>query len=568
MRWTLAVLAIACSRTIEPEPTDPGDTNVEPPVDTGFPPGDLGNIHVRHDVNRDETTVYALFVESAPNFVTLARCVITESGCLPSLPADEDDPLLFDPRDSLEPETLRTRFVGDAISVGDYALEYRENPETKLGYYVTSVDEEDPQEGAAGVSWGGQWPEYLGADDIYLPSPMDTITPREDGKLTFTNNMLVPIEWVPTGEGEITLTISRDFGDAVVYSLNDDGYFELDSDDLGQRLGLTDEVTDLTATLSRWSRNTLVKFGHVVELIGSSDASFDLQFVQVGTRQRMFPADECAEAQGALALGAGQYFGFLGEPRVDSDYDAPTECLDPAETTFYDGSFGPDAMFRVVVPPRHQYTFDYNLLTESASIYLVENCNAIDATCRDGSDLDDAPNAHEFVSYFNQDDDPQTLYVVLDSTDFDGESFFTLDVQDQFLDEPDMFDTCSQAQASTARLGAGTYWGTFTGYAGHLNPGTGGCTGTSLPGADALTPVELQPGQTLTASVEMPESDPALYVLFNCSDLFSCPSGSDASLGGRETVSYTHNGNFPITVYLVVDSKSGITPYFLTLDIR
>jgi hypothetical protein len=569
MRWFVLALMIGCAPgSGDPtEPTAPTEPT-SPPVDTGFPPGDLANLHVRHDVNQGTTVVYGLFVESAPNFVNLARCVIEEGGCLPLLPQDEDTPLLVDPDDELDTDTLRTRYVGDVLGLGPYTLDYRENPDTQVGFYAADQTEVGPLDGYIGASWAGQWPEYVGTEDLYVSAPIDLITPPEGGKLTFTNGQGAILEWVPTGDGELTLSLSKGFGDAVVYHVDDDGYFELDTDALTGLLGITDEVTELTGVLTRWNRSTVLRFGHVVEYVASSEVSFGATLVQIGTRERVLAADECPQAQGALALEPGEYWGFLGAPRLDGQYDAPNTCLDPDNSSVYDDALGPDGLFRLVIAPRHQVTVDYTLFTESGSVYLVDNCNNVAGTCVDGSDLSEDPNEHEFVSFFNQDDDDRTLYLVVDATESNAESYFTLDVNDQLLDEPAMYDTCAQAEDAPATVTTGTWWGTFVAYTGGTNPGVGGCTGTSLGGADAMTPIVLGPGQTLTASVDMADGDPGLYLLYDCADTFSCPIGADQNLGPREGLSYTHSGAYPLTVYLVVDSKSGIKPYFLTIDIR
>jgi hypothetical protein len=558
------LLAIGCNQTTVPDPdttTVPDDTV----VNTGFPPGDLANIHIRHNVNNETTSVFAVFAESAPNFLNLAKCGIEESTCIPAMPGDEDSPFVFDPDDSLDQETIRTRFVGDVVGIGPYAMPYAESGETKFGFYTLDATELGFVEGPMGASWAGQWPVYASTDDLVVSAPIQIISPREGGKINMTNAQLVPFEWVPTGQGEVTLTLIPEVGDAIIYRLDDDGYYELNTDDLTLELGLTDAITEFTGFLSRWDRSTVIRFGHVIEYVASSDVEFNVSLVNIGTRLRLNPADECAEAQGSVGITEGSYWGYMGLPRLDGDMDTDGACLDPAFTTPYDDSAGPDGVYRVEIEPRHAFSFDYNLISASASVYLVEDCNDVVGSCVDGSDLEADPDIHEFVSYFNDDDETQTLYLVLDSSDFGAESFFTLDVTDEFLDEPDMYDSCQLASLASPTVGAGTWWGTFLAFTAGTNPGAGGCTGTELAGADAMTPVEVPAGATLTAQLNMAGSDAGLYLLFDCNDAFSCADGSDKSQNGPESVTYTNSTQFPITVYLVVDSKTGITPYFLTI---
>lgn len=571
MRFTQLTLlfAVGCSTTTGDDGNTPVYTTFPDPtfVDTGFPPGDLANIQIRYDVNEQTTKVFALFTESAPNFLNLAKCAIEQSTCIPTMPTDEQNPVTFDPDDSIETETIRTRFVGDVLGVGPYALPYLESPETKLGFYTVDVTKQGLVEGWIGASWAGQWPVYVGTQDLFVPPPVAIITPKANGIINMVNNTMVPFEWVPTGEGDITLTLIPESGDAIVYRLEDDGYYELDTNDLITRLKITDEVTEFTGFLTRWSRNTLIKFGHVVEYVASSDVQFSPKLIQVGLRERLNAADECAQAQGAVPLLPGEFWGYNGEPRFDADYTATTTCLDPGFSNAYSGSSGPDGIFRVEVEPRHQVTFDYNLLTENASVYLVDDCNNTLTTCVDGSDLSPDPDGHEYVSFFNADDDTRTLYLVLDGAEAGKESYYTLDMSDEFFDEPDMYDTCADAMMAEPTVGEGTWWGTFVAYTSGTNPGTGGCTGTSLGGPEAMTPVEVPPFSTMTASVIMGGSDVGLYLLFNCNDAFSCPVGSDTSQTGRENVFFDNSNNmYPVNLYVVVDSKTGMAPYFLTID--
>ena len=83
-----------------------------------------------------------------------------------------------------------------------------------------------------------------------------------------------------------------------------------------------------------------------------------------------------------------------------------------------------------------------------------------------------------------------------------------------------------------------------------------------------MTRVDLQPGETITVNVDMFGSDPSLYLVYNCSNPASCAAGSDIDVGPTESVQYTNNSSQPETLYLVVDSKVAISPYFLTIDIQ
>lgn len=103
-------------------------------------------------------------------------------------------------------------------------------------------------------------------------------------------------------------------------------------------------------------------------------------------------------------------------------------------------------------------------------------------------------------------------------------------------------------------------------------PVTNACTTSKTPGNDAVYEVPLLAGQTLTASVvstASPLEDVAIYISESCSEMpNSCVDGSDSSLLGAESVTYTATTD--TSIFVVVDSYfSGLTGTFeLTVNIQ
>ena len=180
--------------------------------------------------------------------------------------------------------------------------------------------------------------------------------------------------------------------------------------------------------------------------------------------------------------------------------------------------------------------------------------------------------APERMQYFNATSSTQQLYLVLDGyanqTGGTMLGTFQLDYNVQPLDEPVMHDSCLEAQTSKETLDAGLYYTEYLPYTNLLNPGAGGCTGTSLSGPESLTRVTVPPGTTMSAVVNMPGGNPGLYLLYNCTNAFSCPVGADQRMDGQEALAYTNTGSVPETLYLVVDSRTALQPYFLTIDMQ
>jgi len=548
--------------------TDDG-TLPPPPVgttdDTGWPPGQVGHMHLWNQITTGRTRAYAVFSQNDFSFPNFAQCAVESSVCFPPFQPIDDPPEIID-QDDFDQENVSTVFAGFEVEFGPYTLPYVENPQNGFGSYSRDVSGQPVPLGWVGVSWSGAWKPYEGTEDLYVSPPIEMIAPPPGSHIRFENGEQLVIEWLPTGEGDVTIAVAPSENDWLLFHVEDDGYhaFDVDLD-----LGLTEDTEDVTFTLTRWNKNELRKYGHVVELSAASEASFTSTYNNIGTRTRILPADECTEAQGALPLGTGNYWGFLDAYTSDLDpinFGAP--C--PPETNLSD-SLGKDALVKIELDPYESVNVDYNTYPPlSAATYLLEDCNDANS-CIIGADVSDNAGDHEFVSYFNNSDDRQTLYLGLDSSDKD-DGVFTLDMEVTELADPEMYDECVDAKdpaaVTTAGPGNWSYFETFTAYTQDSNPGTGGCTSSSLGGNDAIMVIEIPTQMTLSVLVTMDNGDPGIYLLYDCDNPSFCPVGSDASLGPEEKFSYQNVTGDTERVYLVVDSKSGLQPFFLSVDIQ
>lgn len=566
---TLAVttLLVACTGQAPAEDTDPQDPagtvpGGEIPDDTGFPPGDLGGFHIDFGTLANPATLSAVFTESSPGFVNLAQCAVnTDVPCLTLFPNDEDEFILPDTSRELDRDTVNTRFLGFEIGFAGYTLNYREDPDNGFGYYSRTLTEKDaPPQGWVGASWGGQWPDFQGDNLLFVSEPMELIFPRPGAHIKFHNGERFPVEWVPTGDGLVTLQVGTP-GNQIMYLLEDDGYYEIVADELG----ISSQIEDVTFAFTRWDKSNIRKFGHVIDLLSTSKQQFTGEYFNIGNRDELEGADRCAEATGLDPLLAGGFWGDLGW--YEADLNPDEFCVNPGCAYGYDG------IYKVEVPPKNLLQIEYNVYLDSAAMYLLTDCTD-EFSCFRASDLDSNVNAPEFMNYFNPSDDLRRFYLIVDSTGDGGcptrgssgpvKSYYTLDVGLDPLTEPDMYDSCVDAE-DAAPIFPGNYYAERTAYLNDLNPGVGGCTASSVRGADAMTPVDVQPGQTLTVNVNMPGADPAIYFLYQCDDAFSCPFGSDRSIDEREVASYTNNSGATERIYIVVDSQDGILPYFMSI---
>ncbi len=86
-------------------------------------------------------------------------------------------------------------------------------------------------------------------------------------------------------------------------------------------------------------------------------------------------------------------------------------------------------------------------------------------------------------------------------------------------------------------------------------PGTPSCTGYPAAGKDVVYKITIGPGETFSAS-QSGTVDMSLYLVTDCADIpGTCVDGSDNCCGGAtETVSWTNEGEGPVTLYLIVDA--------------
>jgi hypothetical protein len=81
------------------------------------------------------------------------------------------------------------------------------------------------------------------------------------------------------------------------------------------------------------------------------------------------------------------------------------------------------------------------------------------------------------------------------------------------------------------------------------------CNEVPEEGFESYYEITLPAGSSFTATVEGLQADPALWLLAECTEPFTCLAYADAGLfGDPETITYTNQGTSDIVVYLVVDS--------------
>ncbi|MEN0061833.1 MAG: hypothetical protein AAGA48_06750 [Myxococcota bacterium] len=551
---------LACTSSDPDEPTGPAieTADTAESLDTGWSPGDFGAFMFWRNMNNGSAGAAAVAVQTTPGFVNLPQCLTDpnrDTTCLPQLPKAEGTFIDFDPDARVNLELLRTRYLGPEVNFGALSIPFSQDEDTQAVFYR---DPGTAQAGTfsgqqVGVAWeNGFWPDYVSPDLLNISPPIEIISPAAGSFTRFTNDEQFIIEWVPTGESIITLEATSRFGFSRIFRLKDDGLFALDVDSLPW----TSLVQDVEFSLKRWNRSEFRRFGHVVDVTAMSEVNFSGQFLNVGAREQLSPANTCQPAEGLLSLPEGGWWSTF-----DGLSNGVSIC----------GAGGADAIYRVDMPPRSLMTVEYTAYGEDGVLGLSTTCPTTANACEDFSDVFNANtmpiglNQPEFVEYFNISDRTESVYVLADTRGGGEPNFYTMDVVIDVLGAPTMFNTCGDVQPGNS-LQPGVYFVQFTAYSNDLNPGGGGCTNAAAPGGESLVPITVPSGATLTVGIDMPDGDPSIYLLSNCNDAFQCEAGSDNSLANEETLSYTNSGPDQ-DLFLVIDTKTGQQPYFLSVNI-
>ena len=279
----------------------------------------------------------------------------------------------------------------------------------------------------------------------------------------------------------------------------------------------------------------------------------------VGTHDldiNIYSAETCAEAAPLNVTGQGEIYTTAN---YVNDYSLPGSSMC---TGF--SSNGLDRVYQVQLQTYDQLAVQ---LTPSSSydpsIYLVSACNALETNCVAGSDRGTGQN--ENIQPITE--QAGTYFLVIDS--FAANSFGT----GVLTANINRGDTCDDAYV--VPKGTSQFRGTTVGYNADYGrtTATNSCTNWSQSGPDTVFRIELDPNETLTASLDSSISgttwDAALYLISDCSQSeTSCLTGEDN--GNPEAVTYQNTGTQTETYFLIVDSflasRSGTFELDITIN--
>jgi hypothetical protein len=200
------------------------------------------------------TSFTALFVESDRGWLNLVECFT--SFCASQLPAGPGDSVLVNGIDTTLRDDLVSRDVGDEVTLGPATA--RKQQDGRFVYYST-VETRALDFGSRpmGLSFGGEWPEYSGVDDVVPPTPMVALLPSTSEVFELFSSDLLRLEWEPGSRGEVYLLVTTPV-ERRLYQLEDTGSYDLDL----RGLGLPDDAP-VTLDLGRWSQGGVDAGGNV-----------------------------------------------------------------------------------------------------------------------------------------------------------------------------------------------------------------------------------------------------------------------------------------------------------------
>jgi len=535
------------------------DNPVTPPV-TQVPGTDEGFVFLFETAPHfyDEApniTLAGLFVEDDLGLENLVQCVAYKDSawCAEQLPTQDGDyVVLRDYEDDMLTE-LEALDVGPEVHLGPYSAPKYELG-GKMAYFRSDLYGIDAPEGSTDVSFGdadGRWGAFVGEGIVEVPDQLILTEPPIMDYSMFEAGKPVEIRWEPGTTGEVYIAVLN-WQEDRLYKVADDGAFDLDLDDLQLFDGDFVEIR-----VGRWGVAEFDHGGHELTVHYQRDQKIFGAYHDFEGRSEITPPNTCAEATAHPALEPGNYWGDLGPLSNTQGPGLVNSC-----TGF--PAIGADGVYTIEVQNEEILDITYQLPQGDASIYLLRTCGN-PQSCVTGADTWVGIGSQaETLSYHNQSGQTETLTLVLDAAVWTN-SLFTLDIESTQLIPNVLVDTCLEAM-SQGSIGTGNYVGDLNGFSNILDPGPFG--GPDATGPEGLVQIELQPGESLDAAVNMPGHDPVLYVLYNCTVAASLAASSDANSSADEQIVYTNQSPASELVYLVVDGTISTGSYTFDLLIQ
>jgi hypothetical protein len=558
----LSLLALGGCNNGPATDTDDPPTGVDTDTDSPFG-GDEGSLALVREYDGGQLVsaeVLGLFMNDDQGFVNAAQCARSEeSPCLRELP-EPGGRIEYDATDRFVLTSSSYRYVGLDVTFGPYQAPYEVLDDVSR-YFLDVTDREaaSPVSGPADIALGVQWGDFDAPGAVTVPPGLNVITPRStSAEIVFSDDTAFRFEWEPAEPGleSRMVLLVRDEdpqAPAFVYDVPDTGSYDFDV----STLGLVGD-RDLAVQLARWSVDTLDVNGNTLNVQSTAQSTFFIRYIDVGNRLPIPPiADVCEDDPAPLADGG--YYGDLTP--LANDYEEAA-CLQS-----FDAANGRDGVVALDVPPQTELSVAYRQLGSNAAMYLYDDC-VEEPVCVVGADLVTGIGGTEVLQIFNPSPTAtEEYFLVLDADEPVSGGLFFLEIFRELIPDPEAADTCIEALGLPDTQPGTYYQADWVGFFNEVNPGLTGCTGTALTGPDAILPVIVPDQATIELTLDMPDGNPAMYLLGQCNNVNTCIDGVDQP-GETEVLVYQNTSGATQALDLVIDTANATQqPYTLTINI-
>jgi hypothetical protein len=572
---------VACGEKKDAEPGDAADTDSDTDADTDTdtdadtdadtdtdtdtdipfvaPPGEASVVLLDLEDSsaaRAQTLLFGMFVVDGEGIWNFADCEVIGLPCI-----DGQLPLADDTFADLT--TLPwNRIASSPGRVGAVVTFANNDMDFDYGIYFgdpTYVPGDSV--GFEQLDANAEWGAWSVPDVLIQPDRPASPTPLFQQPRVWSVGGTQSFAWTAGGAGDPYLWLIGDGLDRI-YRLADDGDFTLDLDDLGLD---PDQASNVFVILGRWSFADVLVNGNPAHLQARAEIWGNATWE--GAVAPLAPSEACG---GSAPVGEGRFWFTVDGFAPDLDPGVGGCTGKPAP--------GPDAVVDITVPAGNTLLAEWSVLGGDTSLYAVTDCLDL-TTCIDGSDEVDGDDRPEFLIYTNTDPAGVDLSVALDSPDANLVGDGILSIWNRPEVDLVPIDTCADAMTVDPYVtGHYGFAGTLAGKADDLdlvNPGPS-CTGYESSGADGVLPIQLSPGETVSAWYNQRADDGSLYLLTDCTDTTTTLACEDAyvenaqgqAINAPERVTHHNDTGALEIVYLVIDGYQQARSFDLMLDIE
>ncbi|MCP4222066.1 MAG: hypothetical protein GY773_01830, partial [Actinomycetia bacterium] len=150
--------------------------------------------------------VAAVFGDALDDLMWPAACEFSDRVCLPAGSPMETE--IDTTNAHLTGGSDTFAWLGDSMSIGAIEASFKVKPDDEIGGYRGQDYTSSLLLPSYPVSFSdGEWGSYEGEDVIALPTKITTLSPSPSRPIELGNSPLARLRWVPTGVGQMVLSM-------------------------------------------------------------------------------------------------------------------------------------------------------------------------------------------------------------------------------------------------------------------------------------------------------------------------------------------------------------------------